>query len=80
MKNAFHESPIDHAKRLAGIVTRWDETEMRAHTKAMGIRPSSDEVFWRMWHKVRTASTLVNNELREASRAWLIAHDSEPWN
>lgn len=73
------EDPGVYAKRLAGILTRFDESEMRAFMAISGMRPSSDEVFWRTWHKARTASTLVPENLREESRQWLIERDSQPW-
>lgn len=68
-----------YATRLAGILTRFDETEMRRFNAERGLFPSSDEVFWRQWHKARTASTLVAEPLREESRQWLLSRGSEPW-
>jgi hypothetical protein len=70
---------IEYARKMLGILTRFDEAEMRAHTAALDLHPTCDEVFWRMWHKARTASLGVPDPLREESRAGLIAHDSEPW-
>lgn len=71
--------PEEYSKLMRGILTRFDEAEMRAHTARMGIVPSCDEVFWRMWHKARTAKVDVAETLRQESREWLIAHGSEPW-
>jgi hypothetical protein len=72
-------NPKAYAQKMKGILTRFDESEMREHTRSMGLYPSSDEVFWRMWHKARTASTVVAENLRQESRDWLISHDSKPW-
>jgi hypothetical protein len=46
---------MEYRRQLIGVLTRFEEEELRAHARSVGLHASSDEVFWRGWHKARTA-------------------------